>query len=101
MEFDYDFSKCAICDGVMYEYGLEMTRCKNKCCIYDFDTDERKTIVFVYIFNDSEICYFVDRYKDNDSNSGFLVDNESFLKIVKYWRENERYLMRMLVDNEI
>lgn len=96
MEFDYDFTKCAICDGEMYEYGKEMTRCKNKCCIYDFNTDEGKTIVLVSIFNDSEIWYFVDRYKDNDLSDIYVIDNESFLKRVNYWRENERYLIKIM-----
>ncbi|MNJ90052.1 hypothetical protein D3C87_76440 [compost metagenome] len=105
MEFDYDFSKCPICGSKMVDQEKHVTICKNGCCEYDFDTDSEKTLVYIVMF--SEENYLINRYKsnsqDNLNSATVTIDTRSFLRQIDYWRENNRYLMKIMgrYDSEI
>ncbi|MNJ90054.1 hypothetical protein D3C87_76460 [compost metagenome] len=121
MEFDYNYTKCQICESKMIELKKDKTICKNGCCMYNFQTDIERKSIFVTIFDEQGFIkkgytgssYLLDKY-ENSYVGGSLLPEElkelrimmetnllDFLKEVNYWKENDRYLMRIMgVSNE-
>lgn len=97
MEFDYDFTKCPICESKMVRYNDEELRCRNGCCKYDIDVNEAGTLVLAFVFNEGS--YLLDKYKqDYDCDNYIGIETEGFLRKIDYWRENDRYLVKIMED---
>lgn len=110
-KFDYNFRICPICDRDMYVESLGSTKlsCKNGCCIYD--VDPQGETVFVTLFDDEEnddLNFYLELYKeallrweplsedDYKTQKKFDEDMKRFLKTIEYWREDDRYLIKIL-----
>ncbi|MNJ90065.1 hypothetical protein D3C87_76570 [compost metagenome] len=110
-EFDYNFHVCPICNNKMREEHLGSTDlwCKNGCCKYD--VDPQGETVSVSLFNDEEnndLNFLLELYKearlqwepldDDDYKMQKELDREmeKFLNAISYWKENDRYLVRIL-----
>ncbi|MDF2534333.1 MAG: hypothetical protein K0R18_490 [Bacillales bacterium] len=80
-------NKCPICENDLIHLSDLSAYCENKCYEIHMDGEER-----VYA-----ISVFYDR--DNEDETYFSIKKQmvKIIEKIEYWKENDRYLMRILV----
>ena len=101
MTMKLNYLVCHICDSKMCYEGIDVFKCPNKCCEYDIDV-EAPADVDIILFGSDDLHFrvklydenFTHHYKDYDKN---LEENlKEYLKVIEYWRENDRYLVELM-----
>lgn len=88
---------CPLCEKQMNEiwgYGETIYECLNKCYQVLRSTRNIRENNEYYCW-DISICDSFHTFEENDLNGGIKVVTNS----IKYWKENERYLIKILEGN--
>lgn len=97
--FDYNFRVCHICDSntIYQSFNTERT-CPNGCTYYDIDPQGGTVSVDLFgaeengVHEESEEVFFcIPLYKRSHNSERLQNRLKQYLKVVAYWRENERY----------
>lgn len=95
-EFNYDFSNCFICGSDMTKSMNPLwTLCKNGCCEYEIY--QLGEYVRVQLFNESACYFYVGLHEKTKLGK---QDEGRLLKEIKYWKEDERYLAKIMQGGE-
>lgn len=77
---------CPICESEMIIFNSHTMHCKNKCYVLFRNGYRREEVIFGQ--------YFVTTL-DDFNHTAKLIDEE-IKKTIAYWRENERYLTKLM-----
>lgn len=100
-KFKHDFKDCFICGKEMtrFYHGLEL-RCDNGCCTFEIDPQGESVFIELFGGEDDNTCFSVRLYErtwHNEDITKRLKENErELMEAVKYWQEDDRYLMRIM-----
>lgn len=101
--YKYDFSKCFICDGEMIATTeiFVTYKCKNSCCEYDIEIMVGTVLVELFGGREQEDFFNIRYYEEHSTYppsciEQFKEDEKELIEKVKYWRENDRYLMKII-----
>lgn len=101
-KFEYDFKKCGVCDSEMvsHNHGF-ILKCCNGCCNYYVDMQGGTAVVELFGKQDEDHLFAVGLHEKNLHNNRELIeklkyDEQKLLESLRYWRENDRYLMKIM-----
>lgn len=89
---DLNFDKCMICGSEMLIHGdFDCGKCRNGCTYWETDMHTGYSNVIVRF--EKKTFYNIDFY---NLNQPFLSEIAEFIDSINYWRENERYLIKIM-----
>lgn len=101
-EFDYNYHQCPLCQHAISFAEENEDSCPNGCVSYDVDPQGETVSVQFFDGMYDEDSYLLNLEPEgwNRESNYLKVNLKKFQEIIRYWKENDRYLKRLEKMNQ-
>ena len=95
--FDYNFTKCPVCENVIAFDEHNCANCSNGCVSYDVDPQGENVKVQLLGNRYQGERFVINLYEDgwHKENQRLIANVKKFEQVIYYWKENERFKKRL------